>query len=144
MSKLYIVQRRTWFNECDVYEDEDCIKGGGIAVAAFTTRKAAKARAKELEKLARQQWSSPFQLMTEEVFDNVLGIETDALLAIIQEMGLEPPSEGKGRYSSLRNWARWYDDIAESLTPAQQEKFDELFKKIEVYEVVAVPVEEDE
>lgn len=142
MSKLYLVQRRTWYGEYGVYDDPDCIEGGGVPVAMFATRKEAAARVRELEKQARREMSSPFLLLTAEVFDSELGFTDEEFCAAIRALGLKPPKEKKVRYGSCRPWAAWYDEIAETLTPDQRDGIWALFAKVKVYEIVAVPVEE--
>lgn len=142
MSKLYVVQRRTWFHEYAAYEDSDCIKGSGVPVAAFATRKAADAHAKQLEQEARSEASSPFLLLVGETFDYGLDITEEQMCAAVRELGLEPPVEVQGRWTKYYPWPRWYDGVVATLTPGQFAGLWELFKKLKVYQVVEVPVEE--
>ena len=140
MSKLYLVQRKTWFNEYSAFDDPDCIKGGGVPVAVFATRKAANAHARVLEKQARQEASSPFLLLTGETYEYELELTDEQICAKIRELGLESPTPVKGKYSKHITWPTWYDSVAESLTPEQFDGLWALFAKLKVYEVVQVPL----
>jgi hypothetical protein len=142
MSKLYVVQRRTWFDDYKAYDDGDCIKGGGVPVAAFGTRKAATAHAQQLEKQAREEASSPFLLLNGETYEYRLKLTDEEMCKAIRDLGLEPPEEIQARYGKYRPWPRWYDELAEKLTPAQRNGIWRLFSKLKVYEVVEVQLED--
>lgn len=140
MNKLYVVQRRTWFNSYCAYDDSDCIEGGGVAVAAFPDRKQAQAHARTLEKEAFGQMSSIFRLVNSEYIE--CDMDEEEFCAALRELGLDPPELVKFRYGTTRHWGEWYDEIADTLTPAQVKGIRKLFSKIKVYEVVEVELKD--
>jgi hypothetical protein len=142
MINIYLVQRRTWFGEWSAYADPDCIDGSGVPVLAFSDRKSAEAHAARLEHTALSEASSLFRLVKDEVYDYRLGIDEDQFCEAIRNLGLAPPEPVKKRYGTERPWARWYDDLADTLTPGQKAGIAELFARLQVYEVVEVPLED--
>jgi len=139
MSKLYVVQRRTWFEACFGYDDEDCIEGGGVPVAAYAKKRDAKAHADRLQAGALAEASSPFRLVNMD-WAEINDLQEDRLVAAVRRLGLEPP-EAEDQYA-YRPWAHWYDEIADALTPKQRDGLFALFAKVVVYEVVEMPLEE--
>jgi hypothetical protein len=142
VSKLYVVQRRTWFDDHLAFEGTDCIEGSGVAVAAFITEAAATAHARQLEQLVRADASSPFLFVIWDNYEHHLEVTEEGMCATVRSLGLDPPEEVQERYFRYRPWPRWYDGIAATLTPGQFAGLWELFEKLKVYEVVEVELDE--
>lgn len=132
MTCLYLVVRRTWYDNYSGLEIRESGEGGTV-LESFSVRARAEALCRRLEVEVREQVASPF-LIAEDLWA-LTTLEEETFIERIRALGLPPP-EGRPYHGYvIRDWTHWYDEIVDQVTSEQREGLWELLDRVRFYQV---------